>query len=46
MDSARWEIIQKLFHDAADLPVAEQQGLFCATHVGTTTRHWPMSRHC
>jgi serine/threonine protein kinase len=26
MNSARWEQIQKLFHDAADLPVAEQQG--------------------
>jgi len=25
MNSARWEKIQQLFHDAADLPVAEQR---------------------
>lgn len=37
MNSARWEKIQKLFHDAADLPVAEQQAFLNTACEGDST---------
>ena len=37
MNSAHWEKIQKLFHDAADLPVAEQQAFLNTACEGDST---------
>jgi serine/threonine protein kinase/tetratricopeptide (TPR) repeat protein len=37
MNSARWEKIQQLFHDAADLPVAEQQEFLSTACGGDNT---------
>jgi serine/threonine-protein kinase len=34
MDSARWDRVQTLFHDAADLPASEQRGFLMAACAG------------
>ena len=45
MDAARWERVQTLFHDAADLPPADRRA-FLETHAPTTRRSSPTCSRC
>jgi hypothetical protein len=37
MDSARWEVVQSLFHQAADLPAAERRDFLRTACAGDPT---------